>query len=167
MPLQVMPFQKDAMAFAGWCNTAPPRTVSSLLGGKRDFVSFADRWKYLQAGMAAAPAPSAPDATAAATAAAANATAAATVNVDGDVHAEVEGAQAGPSSSNTAQGGRLAGGRQAGAGCSQPQEYVRVFSEEYKPRGRAEYTRHFIAATYPVCARMDSCPAVGCINVGA
>lgn len=48
------PFQKDAAAFADWCNAAGPARVASLQAACRqcNFRNFGERWSFMQAQMA-------------------------------------------------------------------------------------------------------------------
>lgn len=124
---QVFPFQRNALDFADWANTAPPDALRRLARetATNNFPSFAQRWAVLERHMRQHPPPQLP------------------------THPHpTTGDAAGAAGAGVDGGGRVcSGGAQRGAAVGPP-EPVRVFVEEYA--GRHGFTRHFVATTYKV-----------------
>ena len=171
---ETFPFQKDAMAFAEWCNAVGPEKVAMLQRACKavNFRNFADRWAFMQQHMQRLTAETeggrgARGSTGGAAAAAAPAVANEArskevlqqqppqqqqqhlMQQDAAVHHD--GLQQGALAEISA--GRAAGhvGQQGEAGPGSEQEdvrWIRVFTEEYE--GQHGYTRRFLAASYKV-----------------
>lgn len=120
------PFQKDAVAFAAWCNKAGPAAVAALQQQcrTRNFGSFHERQHFLQQYMRQQDQQQEGLSNAA------------------DAAVASDAAAADPAAAAAGSGG---GGN---SGFKLP--WVRVFTEEYA--GRNGYTRRFLAASYQVSA---------------
>ncbi len=131
---QVFPFQRNALDFADWANTAPPDALRRLARetATTNFPSFAQRWTVLERHMRQHPPSQQPPHLQPTTG---------TAEAAGEEGAATAGTGGGGG------GGAGCGGGQRGAAVGPP-EPVRVFVEEYA--GRNGFTRHFVATTYKV-----------------
>jgi hypothetical protein len=170
---ETFPFQKDAMAFADWCNAAGPEKVAMLqrICKPINFRSFADRWVFMQqqmqllmtegqdgCGGGVGAREVAGTAAAASTAAGSEGRQNQGMEQQGVLQKadELQAPQAPhnhePPQRQAAERARGSGDGGLGQQGEQGQDnasWIRIFTEEYE--GQHGYTRRFLAASYKVC----------------